>query len=63
VFCVLYGTHAPFDAQTLASLYPNHGRYVSQVAKAVDGLVDDGLLLKEDATTLLLDAVRSDVGK
>jgi Alpha/beta hydrolase domain len=25
VFCILYGTHAPFDESKLASLYPTHG--------------------------------------
>jgi hypothetical protein len=63
VFCVLYGTHAPFDASMLASLYPAHGAYVSKVTKAVDDLVGRGFLLKEDAQTLLTDASQSGFGK
>jgi hypothetical protein len=63
VFCVLYGTHAPFDAAKLASLYPSHGSYVSKVTKAVNGLVDDGFVLREDAQTLLTDASQSGYGK
>jgi hypothetical protein len=63
VFCVLYGTHAPFDAAKLASLYPTHGSYVSEVAKAVNDLVDHRFLLREDAQTLLTDASHSGYGK
>jgi Alpha/beta hydrolase domain len=63
LFCVLYGTHVPFDEQKLASLYPTHGSYVSNVAKEVHDLVDRQLLLKEDAQTLLTDASQSGFGK
>jgi len=63
VFCVLYGTHAPFDAAKLASLYPTHGSYVSEVAKAVNDLVDHRFLLREDAQTLLTGASKSGYGK
>jgi hypothetical protein len=63
VFCVLYGTHAPFDQARLDSLYPSHGAYVARVAKATNGLVDKGYLLKEDAQTLLTDASQSGIGK
>lgn len=62
-FCVLYGTHAPFDQTKLDSLYPSHGSYVSKVAQATNELVDKGYLLKEDAQTLLTDATHSDFGK
>ncbi len=62
-FCVLYGTHAPFDPATLASLYPTHGSYVSKVTKAVDDLVGRRFLLKGDAQTLLTDASQSSFGK
>jgi hypothetical protein len=63
VFCILYGTHAPFDESKLASLYPTHGSYVSKVTKTVNDLVGDRLLLKEDAKTLVTDAARSRFGK
>ena len=33
-FCRLFGTHVPFDAETLAGLYPNHAAYVARVAAA-----------------------------
>ena len=63
MFCVLYGTHAPFDESKLASLYPTHGAYVSKVTKAVNDLVGERFLLKEDAQTLLTDASQSGFGK
>jgi hypothetical protein len=62
-FCILYGTHAPFDEEKLAARFPTHGSYVSKVAKAVHDLVDRRFLLHEDARTLLTDASRSDFGK
>jgi Alpha/beta hydrolase domain len=62
-FCVLYGTLEPFDQQKLDELYPTHGSYVSQVTKAVNDLVADRLLLREDARTLLTDATQSSYGK
>ena len=62
VFCVLYGTHAPFDVDELASLYPTHGSYVSRVTKSVNDLVGR-FLLREDAQTLLTDASQSGFGK
>jgi Alpha/beta hydrolase domain len=63
VFCVLYGTHAPFDAAKLASLYPTHGSYISKVTRAVNDLVDHRFLLREAAQTLFTDASQSGYGK
>src|SRR5262249_47361937 len=34
VFCILFGSHQPFDDATLAMLYRNHGQYVSAVDRA-----------------------------
>jgi len=62
-FCVLYGTHAPFDEAKLDSLYPSHGAYVSRVSQATSELVDEGYVLREDAQTLLTDASQSGIGK
>jgi hypothetical protein len=63
VFCVLYGTHAPFADAKLAELYPTHGAYVSRVAKADDKLVAERFLLREDAQTLLTGAAQSGFGR
>jgi alpha/beta hydrolase family protein len=62
-FCVLYGTLRPFSDDMLAELYPSHGSYVSQVTQALDSLVADRLLLREDAQTLQTDAAQSSFGK
>jgi Alpha/beta hydrolase domain len=62
-FCILFGTHIPFDDATLGSLYKNHGQYVSSV-RAVDRANEDaGFLLHGDALENLEEAAHSDVGK
>jgi hypothetical protein len=62
-FCVLFGTHRPFDEATLAARYPSHRFYVSQVNDATSALVEQGLLLPEDATTLRKAAAQSPIGR
>ena len=63
LFCFLFGTHQPFDAQTLAGLYANHGQYVWQVVDVDRRNVDDGFLLQGDAKASLSDAAHSGIGK
>ena len=60
--CVLYGSHLPFDAATLAQLYPNHGAYVSAVSHVSHDNVKAGYILQEDAQTDIDDAAHSSVG-
>jgi hypothetical protein len=62
-FCRLFGTHIPFDDQTLAELYPSHGRYVEAVARADLHNVRAGYITAADARENLAEAVRSDVGR
>jgi len=47
--CFLSGSLAPLPQQTLDELYPNHGKYVSQIAHRANDLVADRFLLPEDA--------------
>ena len=61
-FCILFGTHRPFDEATLDRLYPNHGRYVSAVVTADARNVCAGYLMEADALENLDDAVHSPVG-
>jgi len=61
-FCILFGTHRPFDEATLDGLYPNHGRYVSAVVTADARNVRAGYLMEADALENLDDAVHSPVG-
>jgi hypothetical protein len=61
-FCFLFGNTVPFDAGTLATLYPSHADYVSQFAKATDAAVRGGFVLPEDAKNLKAAAASSTVG-
>lgn len=56
-FCRLFGTHVPFDAETLARLYPNRGAYLHRVVTADAANVHAGHLLPADARRNLADAL------
>jgi Alpha/beta hydrolase domain len=62
-FCILFGTHIPFDDDVLAELYRNHGQYVSGVARTDDANVEAGYLLPADAEENQREAAQSGVGK
>lgn len=62
-FCVLFGTHVPFDQATLDALYPRHGHYVTDVLfSTLDNLVHGYIGIK-DAVVIVTDAAKSDVGE
>ncbi|MGW3351364.1 alpha/beta hydrolase domain-containing protein [Nonomuraea rubra] len=54
-FCVLFGTHLPFDQAQLDRLYPTHGHYVAAVVRADARNVKAGYLLPGDARQNLID--------
>jgi acetyl esterase/lipase len=62
-FCRLYGAHYPFDAATLAALYPTHADYVAQVREAVRSNLDAGFILEHDAEETIREAERSSIGR
>jgi len=62
-FCILFGTHVPFDQETLDELYRNHGSYVSQVRDVVKDNLADGYITKRDAQATTTDAAQSEIGK
>jgi Alpha/beta hydrolase domain len=62
-FCVLYGTHRPYDSPKLQSLYSSHRDYVSKVTQGGDALAKQGFLLKPDEQTLIRAADASRVGR
>ena len=62
-FCILYGSHEPFDAARLASLYPSHGTYVSRVARVTEENLEAGYIVPFDAAKTISEAARSDIGK
>ncbi len=61
-FCSLFGTTAPFDATTLASLYPTHTAFVKAWRAATDKAVKAGFVLAADAKNLEAAAAQSAVG-
>ena len=62
-FCFLFGGFDAFDDETLGSLYPNHGSYVSQLVREITRSLDEGFLLREDAATQRTAAAASEVGQ
>ena len=62
-YCSLYGSFLPFDENTLAALYRNHGTYVSQVARWTHGTLKDGFIVPEDAVATIVEAAESEIGK
>ncbi len=61
-FCRLYGAHEPFDAATLARLYPTRADYVAKVQSVVRKNVAAGYLLQPDAVTTLRAAEAASIG-
>ena len=61
-FCRLYGTHEPFDAATLARLYPSPEVYLDAVKDVVAANLAAGYILEYDAKATVREAERSDIG-
>jgi hypothetical protein len=62
-FCFLNGSHEPFDAATLARLYPTHDSYVAKVRESAQKNLKAGYILKADADATIADAERSGIGE
>jgi hypothetical protein len=60
-FCFIAGYEEPFDDETLAELYPNHGTYVRTVHERLRELEAERFLTKADARRLHREAARADV--
>jgi hypothetical protein len=52
----------PFDAATLAKLYPTHDVYVARVTASANQAVADGFMLPDDAQILIGEASASSIG-
>jgi hypothetical protein len=61
-FCGLFGTTVPFDAATVAGLYPSHARYVSAVERSAKHAVHAGFLIGVDAKAIVAAARASTIG-
>jgi hypothetical protein len=61
-FCFIFGTTRPFDAATLARLYPDHATYVTKVTRAARRAASARFLRRPDAKLIEAAASASDVG-
>lgn len=61
--CRLSGSVFPFDAATLAELYPSKAAYVNKVRASTRALVKQGLLLRSDAALIIREAEESPIGE
>jgi hypothetical protein len=59
----LAGLYVPFDAATLAKVYPSHDVYVAKVTASANQAVADGFMLQADAQSLIAEANASSIGK
>jgi len=59
----LAGLYVPFDAPTLAKLYPTHDVYVAMVTASAEQAISDGFMLQPDAQQLIQEAQASTIGK
>ena len=62
-FCWLYGSHEPFDEQTIKRLYPTHQDYVRAVKKGVRQNLTDGFILPFAAKRTIREAEASNIGR
>jgi hypothetical protein len=60
--CSLFGSTTPFDAATLAALYPDHNAYVAAFNAATDRAVQAGFILQPDAELMNAEAAASNIG-
>jgi Alpha/beta hydrolase domain len=61
VLCLLFGDTRPFDAATLAGLYPTHQDYVDAVTRSADAAVAAGFLRRAEADDIVAAAEDADV--
>lgn len=61
IFCSLFGRTVPFDAATLAALYPDQAAYVAAVGASAERAVEAGFLRPADAELLKAAAETTDI--
>ena len=61
-FCRLFGSTTPFDAATLARLYPDHDSYVAKFTASAEAAVDAGFILRPEADDMIATAQQSAIG-
>ena len=55
-FCTLYGSHEPFDQETLNFLYPDHNTYLDAIKAVVEKNLEDGYILPYAAERTIREA-------
>jgi hypothetical protein len=60
--CRLASSVEPFDQETIDTLYPNQGGYISRVAVQSARLMQDGFLLAKDRQTVMDTALETGIG-
>ena len=62
-FCFLHGAHIPFDAATLATLYPTHNRYLARVVDVSKANLAAGYITLDDYRLTKNEAREADIGR
>jgi hypothetical protein len=60
--CRLASSVEPFDQETIDTLYPNQGGYISRVAVQSARLMQDGFLLAKDRQKVMATALKTGIG-
>jgi hypothetical protein len=61
-FCSGFGSTTPFDAATIARLYPDHAAYVDAFTASTEATVDAGFILRPEADEMIAWAEQSAIG-
>ncbi len=61
-FCMLFGTHIPFEPDVMTDLYPSHNIYVRKVMRSVMKNLFSGYITWEGAVEMMKEAAQSDIG-
>lgn len=62
-FCRLYGAHIPFDAETIAKLYPTKKDYLAKVKQVSEDNVKKGFILAPSAKRTVAEAQARSLGE
>jgi hypothetical protein len=62
LLCRYFGSTTPFDAATLARLYPDHESYVAKFTASTEAAVKAGFILRPEADEMIAAAVESAIG-
>ena len=57
--CHSFGSTTPFDAATLARLYPDHDAYVEAFTVSTEAAVDAGFILRPETDAMIATAEQS----